>query len=163
MQVSALGFASLGSACTAGVLRFGIHPEKFRPLHEALAKFAGRVGIPLIGLGFLKLLKQRSALPLNDMDSLFVLCLSCCASLGLPHDAGELYTVVAGMFSMGCVLKYGMSVSNNSAIAGVLLFVFGGAIIGGDQEKCIMGVRCANLFHYSLGIAILLIGASAPR
>jgi hypothetical protein len=146
------------------VLRFGFNPEFFRPFNENLAHLAGRVGIPLIGLGFLNLFPEsRALIPLSeDLGILFVLSLLYGISLALERGVGELYTTIAGVCSMGAILKYGITNSNNSAMLGVFLFVVGGIVIGPEREKYLMGVRRENLFHYTLGTALLLIGASAP-
>ncbi len=163
LHMSQLGFALVGSACTAGVLRFGFYPETFRSSNENLAAMAGRVGIPLIGLGFLNLSPEfRSQLPLGDLDVLFVLCLAFCITLAWSKAAAELYTTAAGVVSMGAILAYGINSGNTFARAGVILFIVGGIVIGPERERLMFGVRCENLFHYCLGTALVLICKAAP-
>jgi hypothetical protein len=163
LHISQLGFAIVGSACTAGVLRFGFYPEIFRPFNENLAAMAGRVGIPLIGLGFLNLSPEfRSQLPLSDLDILFVLCLAFCITMAWSKTAAELYTTAAGVVSMGAILAYGMNTGNTLARAGVILFIVGGVVIGPERDNLMLGVRRENLFHYCLGTALVLICKAAP-
>ena len=169
LRVSALGFAAVGSACYAGVLRFGAAPETFRALNEQLAAFAGRVGIPLVGFGFLgQSAAVRSALlpSLGDTEALFALALLCAASLSLPVAAQELYTTLASGAGMAAVAYWGATVAGESAaphaLGGVMLFLVGGLIIGPEREQYMLGCRCENLFHYCCGTALLMIAKAAP-
>ena len=104
--MSALGALSVGSACSAGVLRFGIAPEVFRPYNENLAMFAGRVGIPLLGLGFRRNAPAVSSLLPSDDLVLFTLALGFALSLAWSNEGGgELYTTLMGVLCMTCILS----------------------------------------------------------
>ena len=157
LPISRLGFLCTGVACSFGVLRFGFFPETFRPFNECFAALTGRVGIPLIGLGFLNLTEHRALLPVNDMQVLFALMLMYCFTLPLSHKAGELITTLLGAASMGVIAQFGSAAGNQQAIAGVVLFIGGGLVIGADRNRCLFGVRRENLFHYTLGTALFLI------
>jgi hypothetical protein len=145
-------------ACSFGVLRFGFLPETFRPFNECFAALTGRVGIPLIGLGFLNVTEHhRALLPVDDMHVLFALILVYCFTLPLSHKVGELITTLLGAASMGVIAQFGAAFNNQLAIAGVVLFIGGGLAIGADRNRCLFGVRRENLFHYTLGTALFLI------
>jgi hypothetical protein len=163
-RVSALGFGSVGAACFAGVLRFGLAPEVFRPLNEKLAAFAGRVGIPLIGLGFVGASASsaaRAALPLSDVEALFALAVLCAASQCWPAPAQELYTTVVSGAGLTGVAHWGHHAGNDPlALGGVALFLLGGLAIGPERDIYTLGVRNENLFHYVCGGALLMMATA---
>jgi hypothetical protein len=62
---------------------------------------------------------------------------------------------------VGCVGEYGYRTQSNEALAGAFLFAFGGLVITADRNRSIMGVRCENLFHYTLGTALALVSRAS--
>ena len=160
VPMSALGALSVGSACSAGVLRFGIAPEVFRPYNENLAMFAGRVGIPLLGLGFRRNAPAVSSLLPSDDLVLFTLALGFALSLAWSNEGGgELYTTLMGVLCMTCILSSSWP-ADLPDVMGVLLFVVGGLAIGADRDRYLWGVRRENLFHYMLGTSIALFSST---
>ena len=162
VSTSALGALSVGTACSAGVLRFGIAPEMFRAYNENFAMFAGRVGIPLLGLGFGRASPAVSSLlPSGDLVVLFALASGFVLSLAWSNDgAGELYTTMMGVLGMACILSSSWP-ADLPGVVGVLLFVAGGLAIGADRDRYIWGIRRENLFHYVLGTSIALFSSTS--
>ena len=162
-RVASIGYLLVATACGFGTLRFGLAPDIFRPFNERTAQLAGRVGVPLVGLGFLGMTQHRPLLPLDDVSALATLVWLYAISLSLSEGTGELYTTIIGVLAMVCVVAFGAAVGPTAIFAytGVGLFAFGGLAIGSDREKCIAGIRRENLFHYCLGVSLLLMAKAA--
>ena len=119
----------------------------------------GRVGIPLIGVGFLQLSSQ------HNMATVVLLVWLFTASLALDQD-GTAAELITTLLSTGGVLSIGYQGwyvgGSPLALVGVILFVGGGIGVGADRERTLLGVRRENLFHYILGGGMLCFAAALP-
>ena len=43
--------------------------------------------------------------------------------------------------------------SDWATLAGVALFAIAGVAVGGDRDRCLLGVRRVNWFHYMIGVS----------
>mmetsp|Transcript_59664 Transcript_59664/g.129732 ORF Transcript_59664/g.129732 Transcript_59664/m.129732 type:complete len:207 (-) Transcript_59664:32-652(-) len=154
--VSALGFWGVAAACCAGVLRFGFSPDQFRPFNENLAAHAGRVSIPLIGLGVAHKVPALAPYLEDQIVCVGVLSIAFAASLGLNHPNTELYTTIISAAGILTVIAHSYTSDCLHGVVGGVLFVVGGLAIGADRHRSLMGVRRENLFHYCLGSAFVL-------
>lgn len=159
MEVAALGFCMIAAACFFGVLRFGINAKLFAPYNETLAKIAGRVGIPCIGLGFARGLPGLAALP-SEAAVLTLLIVGLGISLNWSSEKGkpgDLYTTVLASLGMLLAAYYGVSRSRWLVVFGVVLFLVAGLVVTPNRFKLIGNVRCENWFHYLSGLSYLLL------
>lgn len=159
--LSSLGFALIAAACFFGVLRFGLNAKLFARYNENLAKIAGRIGLPCIGLGFARGLAGLQFLP-SDLHLLAVLILGFGISMDWSTQKGhpgEVCTSLSALFGMFLAAYYGILTSRWLALVGVALFLVAGLVITPNRQKILGGVRCENWFHYLSGISYLLLVA----
>jgi len=157
----AFGLGIVALASTAGALRFGFAPKVFAGLNNVLAAYAGRVGMPLVCVGFAA---SRGALP-DILPSSFpftiLLVLVLAAFFSRTYfsfNLQELYTTIVNVVALNLLLYAEEYLRNPMAVVAVLLYVFAGLLVGSDRHRYILGVRRENIFHYLLAISMLLFG-----
>lgn len=135
------------------MLRFGFNETKFADANGALADFAGFVGLPCVGLTFL-----RNVLRLQD--TAMIVLFGCVEAItrGMHPKSREMAKICTNLgFFVVPVAVVSFQRQNYVSLGGVLLFVFAGLVITADRHSYILGVRCENWFHYCIGVAAILI------
>ena len=139
------------------VLRFGFDAHKFADANGALADFAAFVGLPSVGLSFLRRIK---AVRIDASDTTVLILLGCVEAMtrGMHPKSRELMKVIMNfVFFVAPVVTVSLQRQNYECLAGIALFVLAGLVITADRHKLILGVRCENWFHYCIGVAAYLI------
>uniref|UniRef100_A0A7S3PLK5 Uncharacterized protein n=1 Tax=Aplanochytrium stocchinoi TaxID=215587 RepID=A0A7S3PLK5_9STRA len=159
----AFGIGLVAVASAVGTLRFGLAPKLFARLNNILAHFGGLLGTPLIGIGFAR---SGGLLDFNGNNEFPYLIEGTMAffsifSLLTPESFKETYRIFLNISSFGLML-YAEGIENQMALASVITFISAGLIIGPDRHRYILGVRRENLFHYFLGLSMLMFGQALP-
>jgi len=158
----AAGFALVGLAAFAGVLRFSVMPQ-IAPLHVFLSAFAAQVGVPLVGFALVQKaasVGQAALAPIVVGVALTLLFLLFHLWIKLPAYAlgvgalGMLAATAAG----ARLVAGGDWTAGMQAILGALAVAFAGLAIG-DQGQ-LGAFRRIDLFHYVLATAMLLMGSA---
>lgn len=106
--VAALGLVVVSTACFAGTLRFGVNPARFTKYNESLARLAGAVGFPLLGLAFMRKLPQLALAlgGLSDLQIAVFLMIAHTVVQQTPQSVELLETVLNGA-GMAAAAYYG--------------------------------------------------------
>ncbi|GBG28729.1 Hypothetical Protein FCC1311_049502 [Hondaea fermentalgiana] len=138
----AMGMGVVALASTIGTLRFGLAPRTLAEANSLWAEFAGRVGIPMLGLGFARSRGLWPAILGPPEDVGFPFDLASGVTLGavasrLPSVSPvmqEVYKILVGVASLGCVL-YAEGLDNKEALAAVATFATAGLLVGNDRHR----------------------------
>jgi hypothetical protein len=132
-----LGFALMGAAALFGAFRYAGF-ESVTDAHRSLSLLSSRFALLLIAVGRARSNSQR-----------LLVLLGCAATMFAPHLAA-LGINLAALLVIACRAGPGR---HAFAIAGSLLFVLAGLVIGAEGEW--MSVPRVDLFHLALAAAVL--------
>ena len=159
--LAALGFCSVVVAASVGVLRFGVNEVKYAKANSLLADIAAFVGLPAVGLSYLSSVGLTKVVWGLVPSLLVIMALTCVEWLtrAFPNGLRELCKVVINLILFVDPVSVG-SYQNKQyyTFGGIILFALAGVVITGDTQRFILGVRCVNWFHYSIGLAAIFIG-----
>lgn len=139
------------------VLRFGLNEDAFASTNGSLADFAAFVGLPCVGLTFLK---RVGVVQLNATDTTMVIILGTAeaATRGLHPSKREMAKILVNVFFFVFpVALVSAQEGNLRSLGGIGLFVVAGLVITADRHRSIAGIRCENWFHYCIGAAAYLV------
>ena len=153
-----LGFLLVAAASFVGTLRFGFSEKAFATANGQLASVAALVGLPCIGIANVeRLLYSSSSLEssgsFQSATTLIALVVSqICINSMFSEAMKEIVTILINLGLFVIPTLYDGYLRNSSVeIMSVILFLVGAVVIGPDREKCFLGMRCENWFHYCLG------------
>ncbi|CAM9932991.1 unnamed protein product, partial [Ectocarpus fasciculatus] len=132
---AAAGFLTVAVAGAVGVLRFGFSETDFAAANGALADFAGFVGLPCVGLTFLR---RVPTMQLKAADSSIVIMLGCieAATRGMhPTKREQAKILVNVVFFVAPVVLAAVQNSNFQLLGGIALFVVAGLVITADRHR----------------------------
>lgn len=140
------------------VLRFGFNEFAFAQMNSSLADYAAFVGLPCVGLTFIRNGFLAVYLLVPEVVLVFALGLIEAVTRGFQPEKRELSKIIVNMcFFVLPVLIVAWREKSYTALGGMVLFVIAGLVITADRQKTILGVRCENWFHYFIGVAAYLI------
>ena len=139
------------------MLRFGFSEYRYADANGSLADFAGFVGLPVVGLTFLK---RINGIEMNLDDMMMVFCFASIEAItrGVHAQKRNLSKILMNLaFFVTPVALYSIQNQKTVSLIGIILFVFAGLVVTADRHRTIMGVRCENWFHYLIAVAAFLI------
>lgn len=153
-----LGFLLVAVASFIGTLRFGFSEKAFATANNRMASVAALVGLPAIGIANIERLLYSS----NNLESssnfqsattlIALVIFQVCINSIFTEAVKEAVTVLINLGLFVLPTLYDGYLRNSSVeIMSVVLFLVGAVVIGTDREKCFLGMRCENWFHYCLG------------
>lgn len=150
-RFAAIGYVLVGIATTLGTLRHGVDEGQFRRMHEVFVGLAGKIGVPLIGLGFAHhgglLASLRNMVTSGfEMCVLGFLVVGYGVSLGLPAGLSQLYRVVMTVVGVGFAGWWGLRHGSLAVLVGVGMFV-AAVLVERQGGRTVGGVLKENWFH----------------
>jgi hypothetical protein len=80
-----------------------------------------------------------------------------------PKGLRELAKILTNFFLFVLpIASYAIEARDPTLLAGISIFAAAGILIGNDRERCVLGVRRENLFHYGIATGAIMIGMRMP-
>jgi hypothetical protein len=159
------GFLLVAFAASAGVVRYAVNVNSptLAALNRSLADTAGYVGLPLVGLHYLRQVEAAQALAVVP-SLVWVVGFAVNQAVGNIFAAGparDLHRVVSNaVFFIAPTLLCGIAWRGASVvIVAVAVFALAGILIGPIVDKRLFGIRREVLFNISLGVASVLLSS----
>ncbi|CAH1780569.1 unnamed protein product [Owenia fusiformis] len=155
---ASFGFALIGSAATAGVLKFSQESptDNLIYIHTTLAWLSSLIGVPALGAAYCQHVELNSLANVHYALGIAAIISWNVLNYKLQNLAS---TAVGGVALLSiaviCCLKF-----NPTGIIGAVLYVVAGLVIG--IEGTLFGVLRVDWFHYALAVAniALMLGLS---
>ena len=159
---AAIGFGLVAIASIVGTFRF-MGFQQFAKANANLADLAAFCGLPMIGMDYMLMTPTFMGSPWPFLQYMQRDMLLCVVSLLVFWKFSEgvfnsnattnLVTVLNLCMFVLPIVNHGMARNDQETLIAVGLFAFAGIFIGSDRQRCILGMRRENWFHYCIGLS----------
>ena len=159
---AAIGFGLVAIASIVGTLRF-MGFQQLAKANANLADLAAFIGLPMIGMDYMLMTPTFMGSPWPFLQYIQKDMLICVIGLlvfwkfsegAFNANATTNLVIVLSLCTFVLpIVNYGMARNDQETLIAVGLFAFAGIVIGTDRQRCLLGMRRENWFHYCIGLS----------